>query len=172
MNMLTCAEYTRKALHLVSGSSTFRLLYTCTVLYLSACVQRFSQATKDHRQKLARDRKITKYRGIVRASILFWRLIKIWRIHVTCKKPRNIQNIPRITIVSCFAKILLFCTNHPLMIDKRSSSSLFLLSSLLILVTICIDSLRIATSCVMYYFLHISPNGTILHIICLRSHII
>lgn len=36
--MLTCAEYARKALHLVSGSSTFRLLYTCTALYLFACV--------------------------------------------------------------------------------------------------------------------------------------
>lgn len=45
--MLTCAEYTRKALHLVSGSSTFRLLCTCTVLYLS-CVLRFSQPTKGH----------------------------------------------------------------------------------------------------------------------------
>lgn len=32
--MLTCVEYARKALHLISGSSTFRLLYTCTILYL------------------------------------------------------------------------------------------------------------------------------------------
>lgn len=45
--MLTCAEYARKALHLVSGSSTFLCYCTCAFYTFFVRVNRwFSQATQ------------------------------------------------------------------------------------------------------------------------------
>lgn len=90
---------------------------------------RFSQATKDHRQKLGQDRKISKYRSIVWVSILFWCLIKnLKNKNMTCKKARNIQNILHIMIffLIVFCKNFIILHEHLLVINKQSSLTVLL----------------------------------------------